>query len=186
MLWNTSGFSGPSTSSMPSAPFCRRARLCSPTHGKALDRQGRFQHPQGPNSFARHQATGEVRPDDRQFGYFPCRNSGFGRSSAILCSGGALRDGFACRVDSRVALSKAPNCEIIAPEPGPIRRIPVESNRGKRFPGVSVIRNRRVKHLFRGLALTRLVHFTVEWAMYICTKTLSTKNSRRRMGDGKS
>ena len=52
------------------------------------------------------QTTGEVRPDDQQSGYFACHNGGFSRSSAILCFGGALRDGS--------ALSKTPNWKILA------------------------------------------------------------------------
>ena len=65
------------------------------------------------------QRTGEVRPDDKQSGYFPCRNSGFGRSSAILRFGGALRE--------RATLSKAANSGKVASEPGPIRQIPVKT-----------------------------------------------------------
>jgi hypothetical protein len=54
--------------------------------------------------------TGEVRPDDRQSGYFPCHNGGFDRVSAILCSSERDRDGS--------ALSKTPNLSILASEPG--------------------------------------------------------------------
>ncbi len=65
------------------------------------------------------QTTGEVRLDGKQFVRIPCRNSGFGRLSAILGSGGGLLD--------RAALSKAENSWKAAPEPGPIRRIPVQT-----------------------------------------------------------
>ena len=58
---------------------------------------------------------GGARPDDRQIGNFPCQNIGFGRSSAILRSGGALRDGS--------ALSKTPNSRTLATKLEPIRGI---------------------------------------------------------------
>jgi hypothetical protein len=41
------------------------------------------------------QTTGKARPDDRQFGYFPCRKAGPRRPSAILGSRGGRRDGSA-------------------------------------------------------------------------------------------
>ena len=56
------------------------------------------------------QTTAKVRPDDRQIGNFPCQNLGFGRSSGVPRSGGALQDG--------TVLSKAANPSIFASQPG--------------------------------------------------------------------
>jgi hypothetical protein len=61
------------------------------------------------------QTTGEARPNDRQIGYLPRQNGRFRRSSAILRSGGAHRDGS--------ALSKTPNSRTLASKPEPIRGI---------------------------------------------------------------
>jgi len=63
------------------------------------------------------QTTGEVRSDDSHFCDFPGRKAGSGRPSAILRSGGGLRD--------REALSEAANSGKVASAPWPIRRIPV-------------------------------------------------------------
>ena len=68
---------------------------------------------------ASSKTTGEARLDGKQFVQIPCRINGSGQSSAILCSRGALRDG--------VALSRAANSRILAFEPDPIRRMPVQT-----------------------------------------------------------
>jgi hypothetical protein len=63
------------------------------------------------------QTTGDVRPDDGQFGRILCLIPGCGRCTHFLRSSAFNREGS--------ALSKTPNGKTVASGPGSIRRIPV-------------------------------------------------------------